>query len=107
MDLEDIEDLLFGAADTQETFESLWNDDDDILEVGEDLQDSDDDNLLEALESTTADYWQLLSSPLLTPTDTPIATQHNGFVVTADDGTQSTDVGERTLRDRCPTCPAK
>lgn len=110
MDLEDVEDLLFGAPDSQQYFNNSWNDDfddEEMLDVADNLHDSDDDDLFDALGLTTADSWQLLSSPSLTPADAPVTLQHNAVMSSADGGARSVDVGTRRPRDRCHGCPAK
>lgn len=103
MDVEDIQDLLFGAADTYEHFEYLWDDsydDDEILDAA-DSQGSDDDELFDAGQATTADTWQLLSSPPLTPADTPSESQYETLTSMAD---HPMTVGKRSSRDRCSMC---
>ena len=101
MDPEDVQDLLFGAADTHDDFENLWvdsYDDDEMLDAADNSQGSDDDDLFDVIEPTTADAWQLLSSPPLTPTDTPIASQYETLLSSAD---HPTTAGKSILRDRC------
>ncbi|KAF3054094.1 hypothetical protein E8E11_011568 [Didymella keratinophila] len=100
MDPEDVQDLLFGAADTHDDFENLWDDsydDDEMLDAADNSQDSDDDDLFDAIEPTTADAWQLLSSPPLTPADTPIASQYKTLMSSAD---HPTTAGKRIFRDK-------
>jgi meiotic recombination protein SPO11 len=109
MDLEGVEDLLFGGAETNEDFENLWNDDyddDEMLDAANILHGSDDDDLFDTLGANTADAW-LLSSPPLTPADMHFTPQHDASTILADDVAQSVDTGKRRLRDRCPICPAE
>jgi hypothetical protein len=107
MDPEDVQDLLFGAAGTHEDLEILWDDsydDDEILDAADNPQGSDDDGLFGAIEPTTADAWQLLSSPPLTPADTPIASQYGTLMSSAD---YPTTADRRSPCDRCSMCRVK
>lgn len=106
MDLEEVQDLLFGAADTHEDFENLWDDsyDDDEMLDAADSQGSDDDDLFDAGQPTTVDAWQLLSSPPLTPADPPSASQYETLTSLAD---HPTTAGKRSPRDRCSMCRVK
>lgn len=109
MDPEDVQDLLFGSADAHEDFESLWDDsydDDEMLDAADSPHDSDDDDLFDAIGPTAADAWHLLSSPPLTPADTPITSQHGAQMSSADHGAHPAAV-KRVPRDRCFTCPVQ
>lgn len=106
MDPED-QDLLFGAADTHEDFENPWvdsYDDDEMLDVAGNPYDSGDDDLFGAIGPTPVDAWQLLSSPPLTPADTPIASQHDAMMSSSDNGAYAAAAGKRSARDRCHLC---
>ncbi|KAJ4373462.1 endodeoxyribonuclease [Didymella sp. IMI 355093] len=90
MEFEDVEDLLFGGAETNDDFENLWNDnydDDEMLDAANILRDSDDDDLFDALGVNTADAW-LLSGPPLTPADMHITPQHDALTILANDVAQ-------------------
>lgn len=106
MDLEDVEDMLFSASDSQESFDNLCDrdfHDDQILDVADNEYEFDDDLFDAPLEVT--DSWQLLSSPLLTSADASIAPRDD--LLMGESGTYSLvdavlpmDMGKRISRDR-------
>lgn len=101
MDPEDVQDLLFDTADIHESLEVLWDDsydNDDLIDAAGSSQGSDDDDLFEAVQRTAANDWQLLSSPPLTPEDTPITAQYDTLLSSVE---HPTTAGEKTHRDRC------
>ncbi|KAF1928237.1 meiosis-specific topoisomerase Spo11 [Didymella exigua CBS 183.55] len=103
MDLEDVQDLLFGAPDSQEDFEDLWNDeydDEEMLDIADNLQTLDDDDLFDTPGSPTADSWQLLSSPPLTPADALVTLQRDAVMTPVDCRAQSVDLDKQRPRDR-------
>jgi hypothetical protein len=102
----DVEDMLFITPDSQEPPHDLWNedfDDEEMLGVADNEYESDDD-LFDAPVEGTAGSWQLLSSPLLTATDTvmlphndPLINDHSPSLAS----NESVDTGKRVPRDRC------
>ncbi|KAF3034495.1 hypothetical protein E8E12_003991 [Didymella heteroderae] len=103
MDPTDVQDLLFGAADTHEAVGNLWDDifyDYEMLDAADTPDDSDDDDLFDAIGPTTADAWQLLSSPPVTPADAPITSRHDAPMSFGAHGAQPANVGKRVPRDR-------
>ena len=114
MGLEDVEDMLFIAPDSQELPDDLWNEDfndEGMLHVADNEYESDDD-LFDAPMEETADSWQLLSSPLLTAADTATLSHNDLFMGDHSlplGSNESVDTGKRLPRDRCcdTTCKTK
>jgi uncharacterized membrane protein YfhO len=107
MDYGGLEDMLFSALDSQESFDNLWDEDsDDELHNVVDTGYETDDDLFGTPINTVPESWQLFSSPSSTPTQFVekqynITTSDENSTVLVNDVLPSRDAIGRISRDRC------